>query len=143
MLDYIVQDFEKARISMNDHSIGGMVVCDSSDQAKMMFEVFQSKYEMGQDELLSLAAEPGNTYGDQWNLEKKVKSAALILHDIGTKDERKEKVEAFKEGKIDFLFVYNMLLPEFFEGYLSIDLPRPFPLLSLLQMQIRHLLVQC
>ena len=78
-----------------------------------MFEVFQSKYEMSQEELISLAAEPGNTYGDRWNLEKKVKSAALILHDIGTKDERKEKVEAFKEGKIDFLFVYNMLLTGF------------------------------
>ena len=34
------------------------------------------------------------------NNESKVKSAALILHDIGTKDERKEKVENFKEGKI-------------------------------------------
>ena len=113
MLDYIVQDFEKARVSMNEPSIGGMVVCDSSEQAKMMFEVFQSKYEISHTEYLSLAAEPSNTYGDQWNLEKKVKSAALILHDIGTKDERKEQVEAFKEGKIDFLFVYNMLLTGF------------------------------
>src|SRR5690606_17505784 len=40
----------------------------------------------------------------------KVNSAALILHDIGTKDERKDLVEDFKDGKIDFLFVYNMLL---------------------------------
>src|SRR5690606_39662130 len=41
------------------------------------------------------------------------KTAALILHDIGTKDERKELVEDFKDGKIDFLFVYNMLLTGF------------------------------
>ncbi|MFP3454184.1 hypothetical protein R0K30_21495, partial [Bacillus sp. SIMBA_154] len=27
MLDYIIKDFEQARISMNDNSIGGMVVC--------------------------------------------------------------------------------------------------------------------
>ena len=35
MLDYIVKDFEQARISMNNNGIGGMVVCDSSDQAKI------------------------------------------------------------------------------------------------------------
>ncbi len=44
MLDYIVKDFEQARISMNNNTIGGMVVCDSSEQAKMMYEVFQKKY---------------------------------------------------------------------------------------------------
>ena len=38
-----------------------------------------------------------------------VKTAALILHDVGTKEERKDLVENFKEGNIDFLFVYNML----------------------------------
>ncbi len=38
---------------------------------------------------------------------------ALILHDVGTKKERKTQVDAFKEGKIDILFVYNMLLTGF------------------------------
>ena len=33
MLDYIVTDFEKSRGALNDASIGGMVICDSSDQA--------------------------------------------------------------------------------------------------------------
>ena len=113
MLDYIVRDFQNARIAMNDNSIGGMVVCDSSDQAKMMFEIFESNYAQSQEESLSMAAEPGSSYGEKKNIESKVKSAALILHDIGTKDERKEKVENFKEGKIDFLFVYNMLLTGF------------------------------
>ncbi len=113
MLDYIVRDFQNARIAMNDNSIGGMVVCDSSDQAKMMFEIFESNYAQSQEESLLMAAEPGSSYGEKKNIESKVKSAALILHDIGTKDERKEKVENFKEGKIDFLFVYNMLLTGF------------------------------
>jgi type I restriction enzyme R subunit len=113
MLEYIVRDFENARIAMNDNSIGGMVVCDSSDQAKMMFEVFESNYSLSQEESLLMAAEPTSSYGDKKKIETKVKSAALILHDIGTKDERKEKVENFKEGKIDFLFVYNMLLTGF------------------------------
>lgn len=113
MLDYIVRDFQNARIAMNDNSIGGMVVCDSSDQAKMMFEIFESNYAQSQEESLLMAAEPASSYGEKKNNESKVKSAALILHDIGTKDERKEKVENFKEGKIDFLFVYNMLLTGF------------------------------
>jgi type I restriction enzyme R subunit len=113
MLEYIVHDFENARIAMNDNSIGGMVVCDSSDQAKMMFEIFESKYATSQEDNLLMAAEPSTSYGDKKKIESKVKSAALILHDIGNKDERKEKVEDFKEGKIDFLFVYNMLLTGF------------------------------
>jgi type I restriction enzyme R subunit len=113
MLDYIVKDFENARIAMIDNTIGGMVVCDSSEQAKMMFEIFESNYAVSQDESLLMAAETSSSYGDKKKIENKVKSAALILHDIGTKDERKEKVEDFKEGKIDFLFVFNMLLTGF------------------------------
>jgi type I restriction enzyme R subunit len=115
MLDYIVQDFEKARIAMNDNSIGGLVVCDSSQQAKMLFEIFESKY--AQNDISGafhrMAAEPSGNYGDQKKTESKVTSAALILHDIGTKQERKDKVEDFKDGKIDFLFVFNMLLTGF------------------------------
>ena len=115
MLDYIVQDFEKARITMNDNTIGGLVVCDSSEQAKMLFEIFESKYSKKENsnETLLLAAEPSESYGDKKNAESKVTSAAVILHDIGTKQERKDKVEDFKDGKIDFLFVYNMLLTGF------------------------------
>ena len=41
MLDYIVSDFERSRISMNDNSVGAMVICDSADQAKKMYEIFE------------------------------------------------------------------------------------------------------
>ena len=112
MLDYIVQDFERARISFNENTIGGMVVCDSSDQAKMMFEIFQSKYAEQNNEL-NIAAEPNEGYGNQKRAASKVKTAAVILHDIGTKQDRKDQVEDFKDGKIDLLFVYNMLLTGF------------------------------
>ena len=47
MLDYIVADFEKSRGALNDASIGGMVICDSSEQAKQMFEIFNAKYAKG------------------------------------------------------------------------------------------------
>ncbi len=96
MLEYIVTDFEKSRVMFGDNSIGGMVICDSSDQAKKMFEIFNDKY---------ANRESSN--------KKTVKTAELILHDIGSKEERKTKVEEFKDGKIDFLFVYNMLLTGF------------------------------
>ena len=115
MLDYIVKDFEQARISMNNNGIGGMVVCDSSDQAKMMYEIFQHKYakKQSEDEQLLMAAEPQASYSTTKKQNSEVNTAAVILHDIGTKEERKQKVEDFKEGKIDFLFVFNMLLTGF------------------------------
>jgi type I restriction enzyme, R subunit len=118
MLDYIVKDFEQARISMNDNSIGGMVVCDSSEQAKMMYEIFQHQYAETKNHRvasseLRLAAEPSKGYNQDKRKSSKVNTAAVILHDIGTKEERKQLVEDFKEGKIDFLFVYNMLLTGF------------------------------
>lgn len=138
MLDYIVTDFEKSRGALNDASIGGMVICDSSDQAKEMFRLFGEKY--AEPEPLDASVKEGNhqaydlhmvaehspeyeTPGEPSNKEpqpkrpksakNEVKSAVLILHDIGTKEERKEWVEDFKAGKIDFLFVYNMLLTGF------------------------------
>ncbi|MBE8723403.1 type I restriction endonuclease subunit R [Flavobacterium hungaricum] len=115
MLDFIVQDFEKARITMNDNSVGGMVVCDSAEQAKMLFEIFQSKYAVDNftDEGLLMVAEPRASYGNKKKQESKVVSAAVILHDIGTKSDRKDQVEQFKDGNIDLLFVYNMLLTGF------------------------------
>jgi len=87
MLAYIVKDFENSKISFGDNTIGGMVICDSSEQAKKMFEIFQEKHQ--------------------------AQTAALILHDVNTKEFRKEQVEAFKAGEIDLLFVYNMLLTGF------------------------------
>lgn len=97
MLTYILDDFERSRGAFNDNSIGAMVICDSADQAKNMYDLFVQKQ---------------NLATDQVN-HQTVKTAALILHDIGTKQERKDWVEAFKEGKIDILFVYNMLLTGF------------------------------
>jgi len=113
MLKYIVEDFERSRISMNDNSIGGMVVCDSSDQAKKMYEIFQSTYAEKEEEELPMAAEPSISYAGKKAAERKPKRAALILYDIGTKQDRKDWVEEFKDGKYDLLFVYNMLLTGF------------------------------
>ncbi len=108
MLAYIIKDFERARISMNNNTIGGMVVCDSAEQAKMMYELFQAQY--AKSDLLD---EENITYNTKQKQSSHVNSAALILHDVGTKSERKQLVEDFKEGKIDLLFVFKMLLTGF------------------------------
>lgn len=89
MLDYIINDFVSSRIRFGEKSIGGMVVCDSSEQARMMFKVFN---------------DIAHIHG--------LKSA-LILHDEDDKDIRKTKTKDFKDGKIDLLFVYSMLLTGF------------------------------
>ena len=88
MLDYILDDFAKFRKTNQDDSLGAMVVCDSAEQARQLFDHFQT------------ASDHNFT-------------AALILHDVGTKDERDQWVKDFKAGKTDILFVYNMLLTGF------------------------------
>lgn len=90
LLDYIIQDLKKSRISFQDSSVGGMVVCDSSDQARAMFRAFNDKQS-----------------------EHKLK-AALILHDEDDKEVRKDYIAEYKKkGTIDLLFVFNMLLTGF------------------------------
>lgn len=89
MLDYIVNDFINSKIRFGEKTIGGMVVCDSSEQAREMFKVFNEK-------------------ADKHKLK-----AALILHDEDDKETRRSKTKDFKDGKIDLLFVYLMLLTGF------------------------------
>jgi len=89
MLEYIINDFKSARIRYDDSSLGGMVVCDSSEQAREMFKIF-------------------NDTKDKHGL-----LSALILHDEDDNDIRKAKTKDFKDGKIDLLFVYSMLLTGF------------------------------
>jgi type I restriction enzyme R subunit len=94
MLSYIIDDLTTSRIFHNDNTIGAMVICHSSEQAKAMYRIFNEK-----------------TQANQQNF--KDKTAALILHDIDTKEDRKNNTENFKDGKLDILFVYNMLLTGF------------------------------
>jgi type I restriction enzyme R subunit len=116
MLAYIVDDFEKARLMKGDPTAGAMVICDSAEQAREMARLFEKKYaslkaaSVPEAGSLSLAAEAPPLYALP---SRTVTTCALILHDAGTKEERKTLVERFKEGKIDILFVFNMLLTGF------------------------------
>lgn len=86
LVDYIVEDFKHSRIALGDSSIGGMIVCDSSDQARMVEETLSGYPEI---------------------------SHVLILHDVDDKETRRGYQEDFKKGKIDLLVVFNMLLTGF------------------------------
>ena len=86
LVEYIVDDFKRSRITLNDHSIGAMIVCDSSDQARMVEEELNNYEEF---------------------------SHVLILHDVDDKETRRSYQDDFKKGKIDILVVYNMLLTGF------------------------------
>ena len=89
MLEYIANDFSFSRIRFWDTTIWAMVVCDSSEQARAMHRILASKK-------------------SEYNL-----SSALILHDENDKETRKTQIQDFKDGKIDILFVYAMLLTWF------------------------------
>ena len=92
MLDFILEDFNRARdLVFDDQTIGGMIVCDSSKQARELEKQLEERRKAGTTNLTS----------------------ALILHDEGDKEEKKEKVDAYKEGKIDLVIVYSMLLTGF------------------------------
>jgi type I restriction enzyme R subunit len=119
MLEYIIDDFKRSRVSFNDETIGGMVICDSSQQALMMYELFESKYGSKSETLFAnnsdfssnMVAEAMPTY--KQNKRERVLRAEVILHNVGDTEKRKEWVNEFKAGQIDFLFVYNMLLTGF------------------------------
>ncbi len=118
MLDYIVEDFVNSRNRFGDHSIGGMVVCDSADQARTMHKIFINKYNPEQKVVATAPEyraikEAAPIYGEYTDRQGKKLSESIILYDVGSTDDRKREVEDFKEGKIDLLFVYNMLLTGF------------------------------
>lgn len=111
LLDYILDDLQKFRRTQTDQSLGGMVVCDSSEQARALFEFFEQRYGKQETDvaMISLAAEEQARYG---KMERPL-TAALILHDENDKEIRKDLITAYKQGKVDILFVYNMLLTGF------------------------------
>lgn len=111
LLDYIVEDLQKFRRGETDNSLGGMVVCDSSEQAKALFEAFEKRFGKQETEAanLSIAAEDAAPY----HSIGKPLTAAIILHDVNDKEIRKDLIDAYKKGKIDILFVFNMLLTGF------------------------------
>jgi type I restriction enzyme R subunit len=116
MLDYILDDFRQSRVIHGDDSIGGMVICDSADQARELHGQFQSRMvgsPMAVGEAANDSEYPRVRVAESRAGYSALLTAALILHDEGGKEDREEQVKAYKRGRIDLLFVYNMLLTGF------------------------------
>ncbi|AHZ26588.1 type I restriction endonuclease [Helicobacter pylori] len=97
MLSYIIRDLLHFRSLNDDESLKAMVVCFSSNQAKLANFLFNEVQEKVFQENPNL------------NILNKLKSS-LILHD---EQEVKEKIYSFKHGDTDIVFVFNMLLTGF------------------------------
>ncbi len=96
ILSYIIRDLLYFR-RLNDEHVKAMVVCFSSEQARLANCLFDDAQEK------VLQQNPNLT------ILNKLKSS-LILHD---KEEVKEEIDSFKHGDTDIVFVFNMLLTGF------------------------------
>ncbi|WP_238728181.1 DEAD/DEAH box helicase family protein [Helicobacter pylori] len=97
MLSYIIRDLLNFRRVNNDENLKAMVVCFSSDQAKLANSLFNEVQEKVLQENPNL------------KILKKPQSS-LILHD---EQEVKEKIYSFKHEDTDIVFVFSMLLTGF------------------------------
>lgn len=97
LLRFIINDLKMFRQLQGDETLGGMIICETSDQAKALYRNF----DLIQDEL---------------NRDASVKThfkVGLILHDLD-KETIKSTVAQFKKNMtVDILIVFNMLLTGF------------------------------
>ena len=115
---YISDDLRRFRKIQGDDTLGGMVICETSEQARRLYEAFTTKPTGGNsmpiqphmDEQEWMVAEALPVYVT----EKKPLRVGLILHDSDDKETRKQIVKDFKKNmSIDLLIVFNMLLTGF------------------------------
>lgn len=115
---YISDDLCQFRKIQGDDTLGGMVICETSEQARKLYEAFQHMPDGGQTQTIQIkmgdqvwmAAEAMPMYGTK----KKPLRVGLILHDSDDKETRKQIIKDFKKNmSIDLLIVFNMLLTGF------------------------------
>lgn len=98
LLRYIINDLVRFRAMQGDNDLGGMIICESSDQARNLYQFFDEV----QNDLNENRAQKINL------------KSGLILFDSDDKETRKKIVKDFKKNyTIDILIVFNMLLTGF------------------------------
>lgn len=98
LLRYIITDLKRFRQIQGDNTLGGMIICETSEQARKLFAYFDEI----QNELNKTASLKSNL------------KAGLILYDSDDKDTRDTIVNNFKKNMtVDILIVFNMLLTGF------------------------------
>ena len=98
LLRYIITDLKQFRVLRGDDTLGGMVICETSEQARRLFAYFDEI----QNELNTGASNQSHF------------KAGLILYDSDDKETREGVITDFKDNfKVDILIVFNMLLTGF------------------------------
>lgn len=116
LAEYIIKDLKNFRQIQGDETLGGMVICETSEQARKLYDIFQEKSKAPQS--VQVVTKEGNIVVGEIISEYKSKNsplkAGLILHDSQDKETRKQIIKDFKKNMtIDILIVFNMLLTGF------------------------------
>ena len=98
LIRYVITDLTRFRQQHGDNTLGGMIICETSGQARNLAMYWDEvQREMNKD-----ASFPTDI------------KAKLILHDTDDKETRKQIVKDFKKNMtVDVLIVFNMLLTGF------------------------------
>lgn len=98
LLRYIITDLKRFRIVKGDNTLGGMVICETSGQARKLYAYFDEI----QNELNKTSSNTSSF------------KTGLILYDSDDKETRKQIIKDFKKNMtVDILIVFNMLLTGF------------------------------
>ncbi len=115
---YIMNDLKEFRKIQGDDTLGGMVICETSEQARRLYDVFQEEWQKYQPKPIKVKLSDGSYVVGEPEVDYKSKyrplKAGIILHDTDDKETRKQIVKDFKKNMtVDILIVFNMLLTGF------------------------------
>lgn len=115
---YIMEDLKGFRKIQGDDTLGGMVICETSEQARRLYDIFEEKWQKFQPKPIKIKLADGTYVVGEPEPDYKSKNrplkAGIILHDTDDKETRKQIVKEFKKNMtVDILIVFNMLLTGF------------------------------
>ncbi|MCD8302698.1 MAG: HsdR family type I site-specific deoxyribonuclease [Prevotellaceae bacterium] len=115
---YIMTDLKEFRKIQGDDTLGGMVICETSEQARRLYEVFQIEWQKYQPKPIRIKLADGSYVVGEPEVDYKSKyrplKASIVLYDTDDKETRKQIIKDFKKNMtVDVLIVFNMLLTGF------------------------------
>ena len=115
---YIINDLKEFRKIQGDETLGGMIICETGEQARRLYDVFQEEWQKYQPKPIKIKLPNGSYVVGEPEVDYKSKyrplKAGIILHDTDDKETRKQIVNDFKKNlTVDILIVFNMLLTGF------------------------------
>lgn len=115
---YIMADLKEFRKIQGDETLGGMVICETGEQARRLYDVLQEEWQKYQPKPIKVKLPDGSCVLGEPEVDYKSMyrplKAGIILHDTDDKETRKQIVKDFKKNMtVDVLIVFNMLLTGF------------------------------